>query len=489
MRCQPVSVPGQRLVRQFSKCGALLLAFAMLGGCTPESDREKVVVRDARDIPSQYKQINRSFKTDRLEFAGPAARMPLPAKRSSLPRGVGKYASLDSFFQALGDLKSGRRTEPVTVLHLGDSHIAADRFSGDLRAHFQRRFGDAGRGMMMPGYPFPYYQARGISFAKKGKWSAANSFKGDSGPYGLSGVRLTARAKSASLSLKIREGAAEWAEVTFVRQPSGGDATVIFGGARRTISTKGVTGTVTTARLDVKGSKLSVTPRDNKPVSVLSWAVGQNRPGLRYVNFGIPGATADTPRRWSPEIVADGLKRLKPDLIILGYGTNEGFNDALEMPAYERRVSELVTRLKNDAPQSSFLIMGPPDSARLPRFARKGGDTAAAGCTSLSNAEIRNYAHLKSTSSAKLAQWHAPPSLSRVRTSLQSVARQSDAYFWDWSKVMGGPCGIHRWALANPPLAARDRVHLRSAGAKRSAQVLFEEIMAGFEAHVRLASR
>jgi len=461
----------------------------MLAGCTPEDDRERVIVRDVRDIPAQRHQINRSFKTDRLEFAGPSARMPLPDKRSNLQRGQGKFAPLVNFFQALGDLKSGQRAEPVTVLHLGDSHIASDRFSGDLRAHFQLRFGDAGRGMMMPGYPFPYYQARGVSFSKKGKWSAANSFKGDNGPYGLSGVRISAKKKNSSLSLKVREGVAEWAEVTFARQPSGGKASVNFGGARQTVSTKGSLGTVTTARIESKGNKLSVVTSGDGPVSVLSWAVGHNRPGLRYVNFGIPGATADTPRRWSPKIIADGLKRLQPDLIILGYGTNEGFNDALEMPAYERRVRELVARLKKDAPQASVLIMGPPDSARLPRFARKSGDGASANCTSLSSADIENYARLKAAGSAKLAQWHAPPSLGKVRTSLQSVAGASGAYFWDWSKVMGGPCGIHKWAQANPPLAARDRVHLRSGGAKRSAQVLFDEIMAGFEAHVRLASR
>ena len=259
-----------------------------------------------------------------------------------------------------------------------------------------------------------------------------------------------------------------------------------FGGARRTVLTKGAAGSVTTARIESKGSKLSVVTRDDDPVSVLSWAVGHNRPGLRYVNFGIPGATADTPRRWSRDIVADGLERLKPDLIILGYGTNEGFNDALEMPAYEARVSELVARLKSDAPQASVLIMGPPDSARLPRFA---GVSSSETCAGLSNAEIENYAQLKAAKSATLARWHAPPSLARVRTSLKSVAGVSGAYFWDWSKVMGGPCGIHRWAQANPPLAARDRVHLRSGGAKRSAQVLFDEIMAGFEAHVRMASR
>jgi lysophospholipase L1-like esterase len=107
----------------------------------------------------------------------------------------------------------------------------------------------------------------------------------------------------------------------------------------------------------------------------------------------------------------------------------------------------------------------------------------------MSGSELQRYAKLKSTRSTKLALWHAPPKLAVVRERLSQVAIKQGAHFWDWSKVMNGPCGIHAWVKAEPPLAASDHVHLRSAGAKRSAAALFKEVMAGYEAHVRLASR
>ena len=87
-----------------------------------------------------------------------------------------------------------------------------------------------------------------------------------------------------------------------------------------------------------------------------------------------------------------------------------------------------------------------------------------------------------------LARWHAPPRLSDVRAALARVAQKTGARFWDWSTVMGGECGIHAWANATPPLAASDRVHLRGAGAERSARALFDELMRTYEIHVRLAS-
>lgn len=46
---------------------------------------------------------------------------------------------------------------------------------------------------------------------------------------------------------------------------------------------------------------------------------------LRYVSFGLPGATARVMTRWNKSLVRDELKALMPDLIVLGYGTNEGF--------------------------------------------------------------------------------------------------------------------------------------------------------------------
>ena len=488
MRCQRNQDSAKIYIFRLCASSVCILAPVLLAGCFDEDTKQRQAARDARDIPSIRDQINRSGKGDRLVAA---ARPQRPALEDARRRAHAALAPDDTpltrFYRTLSALKSGLRYAPVTILHLGDSHIAADRFSGDLRELFQARFGNAGRGMMMPGFAFPYYRARGVTFARKGKWSAANSFTKDAGPYGLSGVRLGASGAGAALSLTSEEGAFEWAEVAFLTRAKGGAATVSFGGARRTVATSGPERKIKRVRIARKGRKLEVVAKGDARVSVLSWSAGHNRPGIRYVSFGIPGATADTPLSWDEALVADDLARLKPDLIVLGYGTNEGFDDDLDPPAYERRVAGLLKRLKRDAPRASFLMLGPPDSARLPRFARdKAGNTP---CAVLTEGERRDYALLLKAKSPKLARWHAPPKLSTVRASLRRVAGTHGAYFWDWSRVMNGPCGIHDWAKAEPALAARDHVHLRSAGAKRSATALFEELMAGYEAHVKLAAR
>ncbi|MDH3582566.1 MAG: hypothetical protein OEM91_18330, partial [Hyphomicrobiales bacterium] len=158
---------------------AALLGATLLSGCGPEDRAARDEGTATSPLGTTSDQIERSRKADFLnqrEHVGDGTQATeTAAGEAGAASGTGK---LGRFHRALTALESGLRHKPVTILHLGDSHIASDRFTGDLRDMFQTRFGDAGRGLMMPGYPFAYYRARGVRFAKTGKWSSANSFKG-----------------------------------------------------------------------------------------------------------------------------------------------------------------------------------------------------------------------------------------------------------------------------------------------------------------------
>jgi hypothetical protein len=57
--------------------------------------------------------------------------------------------TLFPFLQKLRALEAGLRPR-VSVVHIGDSHIQADWFTGYVRRALQRRFGRAGRGLVFP---------------------------------------------------------------------------------------------------------------------------------------------------------------------------------------------------------------------------------------------------------------------------------------------------------------------------------------------------
>jgi len=406
-----------------------------------------------------------------------AAQTPVVAKPHT-----GKLAA---FYTALDGIETG--TSPVTVLHLGDSHIASDRITGEVRKLMQARFGDAGRGLMMPGFPFPYYKAPGFEFEKIGDWTAANSLT-DEGIYGISGVSLTSASPEATLALTSTDGPFASAEVALLKAPGHGHAAIVAGDVREEVSTASDRQFVLRVPLAAKASSVKIEAKGDRPITVLGWSVSTGKPGLRYVNLGIPGASALTTSRFDRDLAEEDIKALSPTLIVLGYGTNEGFIDSLDLDAYQEAYDDLIALVKDATPDASLVILGPLDGARLPRFV-KSADKAELPCRALSADERANYDALVAAKDATIAHWYTPPKLDAVRQTLKQIAERHDALYWDMSAVMGGPCGIEGWVKAAPPLALPDHVHLSDEGSRRVGQALYAALIADYDRHGSQADR
>lgn len=128
-----------------------------------------------------------------------------------------------------------------------------------------------------------------------------------------------------------------------------------------------------------------------------------------------------------------------PDLIVLAYGTNEGFDDALDLQAYEARLRAEIARLQAAAPDAVLLLLGPPEAMR-----GEGGGTCP------DDPEGR---------------WREPALLPLVRDVQQRVAAANGVAYWDWRGRMGGSCAAHRLTLGPEPLMRSDHVHFNEAGA------------------------
>lgn len=350
------------------------------------------------------------------------------------------------FYAKLAALESGARHEPLTILHIGDSHIAADSFTRGIRSRLQKRYGDAGRGDVIPPDVFKYAYADQVSMSRSGPWQAAMSLKTSSGPFGISGVRLSSSSSRARLVMKTKTGPFDYAEVTLVTGPRAGGVVIEAGGRSERFSARAPKEGSKTVRLDASGSTVTVRPAGDGTTTVLYWGTGRNRPGIRYVNFGQVGATVSVTRRWDDAIVASNLRDLKPDLIVYGFGTNEGFNDGVDLQEYGAYASRFVAKLASAAPDADFLFIGASDG--LSRRTRR-GDSCSGG-------------------------YRSPPKLAGIRDTIRQVARTHHAAYWDWSDAMGGRCSIDRWARQK--LAAGDRVHLTRAGYDKSADLLVDAL-------------
>lgn len=498
-----------------------LLALSMLAGCVPDTDsdgsyRISRLFSLSSGQDDGYHTSNRAAKTDLLSFSAapgekgslerrhefsvettaakvmaalPSARIPKQQAEPvtttisfpHLPE-IPAEKALASFYDALRALDSGQRKRPVTILHLGDDHIAADRFTSDLRKRFQSRFGDAGRGFMAPGV----FRADGVKIAKGGYWSVASSARDDPGAYGLAGVNVSADSRKSWLRLTATDGPFDFAEVTFLVSPQTGSAEISVDGAPKTVTTRSSVPSWKRIRLNRKGRELLVRPSGDGAITLLSWAIGNNRPGVRYVSLGLPGATALTTERWSEPLIAADIKAIEPDLIIVSYGTNEGFDDNLDVKDYAARVERMLKLLKREAPNVSLLVIGPPDAARMPQFAVASG-VATDACRPLGKNERKLYRASIRARDPRLGRWHTPLRLDTVREALAYQAARIGAWYWDWSEIMGGSCGIHAWVHQTPQLAASDHVHLTAEGSRRSADALFLRLIYGYDRYSQLA--
>ncbi|GAB4184411.1 MAG: SGNH/GDSL hydrolase family protein [Thalassobaculales bacterium] len=311
----------------------------------------------------------------------------------------------------------------VHVVQLGDSHTAGDYFSGRLRALFQGRHGAPGHGLLPPGLPFPRFRPDGLSLTQGAGWRLRHVLmRGEPGPFGPGGFRGEGQGPEGWIEAE--------AEAPFDRlalsAPCGSSLALTLDG--RTAGTLAPCGfSVLALPAPARRLRLAATAG---PAVVTAFGLWRSGPGVVWHALGLIGATVSAVEAMDLAPVA----ALEPALVVLAYGTNEGFQ-GVEPAAYEGQLRAALARLRQAAPAASLLVLGPPDGSR-------------AGM--------------------------APPGLAVVRAAQRAVAGRQGLGFWDWQAAMGGPGAILRWAAADPPLALKDGVHLRAAGYALSAERLFE---------------
>lgn len=167
---------------------------------------------------------------------------------------------------------------------------------------------------------------------------------------------------------------------------------------------------------------------------------------------GEVGATLYRLADRDPGEVSARLATAHPDLIILAYGTNEGFDPFLSHAIYETRLRELIARLRAQAPGAAILMLGAPEAMR-----------AEYGGVCPDNPEGR---------------WAAPAMLAVVRDVQHRVAADLGVAYWDWFGRMGGDCSAHRLTQGWEPLMRADHVHFNELGADWIGGLLYADLMA-----------
>lgn len=453
-----------------------------------------------------------------------AAVAAAPVVTADCAGGLCDYSVLKPYFDKLAAARGGSG-RPVHILQIGDSHTAGDAITGAWRDMLQARYGSGGRGVMPPGRPFQGYNPRGVNVDMSAGWVVSSIFGAGSqnprGARGLSGFSITSTAEGA------RIGMVTSATETFNRfilcaiaEPGAGALVISVGGTTERMEL----GALITRpeckqmRFDQPQPAVSVAV-EGGPVTITSWASFRDAGGVALSNVGVVGSQFVHFSRNDDAVVAEELRSYQPDLIVLAFGTNEGFAPRVSAQEFEIVLRSQIGRIRRLAGRVPMLLLGAPDAlTRRSDLLANAPTTTPAPCVEPvplpppTPAAVPAPAPAANRPSdgiedvldalgdrAMVARATAPvipapptvvpvqqpigwsitarplfppPGLKVVREVQRRVAHQLRLAYWDWEARMGGRCTAVSWVKLPPTRMRGDYVHYNSAGGQEIASRL-----------------
>jgi lysophospholipase L1-like esterase len=281
--------------------------------------------------------------------------------------------SLNLFFEKLYQLRKGDGQQ-VNLIQIGDSHIQADYLSGTIRQNIQRDFGNAGRGLVVPGRVARTNEAYNIYTSSPTPWESKRCvFPDQSLPIGISGITLNTQIPNAQVKIKMLENSLmdysfdrltlfykkDFTSFNFVVRDSVNEdlafigpftfesypnvSKVILPKPQNQVILKSLPPVSPQTHATIFGISL-----ENGKKGVLYHAIGVN--GAKYLHYN------------EAAYFAEQTVALFPDLFIISLGTNEAIDHPyidVNLPA---RIDQLIQSLKSKNPNAAFILTTPPDS-------------------------------------------------------------------------------------------------------------------------------
>jgi len=357
-------------------------------------------------------------------------------------------SGLGPFFNKLLKLENGDSCQ-VNIVHIGDSHIQADFLTREVRKNFQLRFGNAGRGLVFPlrvagtneptdyrsssnidwtvskiigqsRNPEPGISGISISTQQDGGYFDITTFNHDDLDYSFKQVTLIHSKDSLQFDCRISDSPAKFGYLMSAFPLETGD----------NLTTVPFTQPTNFVRI------YSISTEDGQQSATINGVILENdKPGILYHSIGINGAHFND-YNTSPLFYRQ-MSTLKPDLIIVSLGTNEGANIKITEDEMIASVVSMVRNLRSVNPGAGILITTPADD-----YFRK---------------KYKN------------------PYLETVQRALVKSAEIENVACWDMYSITGGFGSSVEWRKA--AMLQRDGVHFNKQGYTVQGSLLYNALI------------
>jgi len=368
-------------------------------------------------------------------------------------------STLHFFYKKLYELQETKKGR-VDIIHIGDSHIQADLFSGTIRQKLQLNFGNAGRGLIFPYHVAKSNEPTSYKTSSNTVWdSKRNVFYEKPLPIGISGFTIETTDSLAELNLTVKDQPGlgySFTKFTLFQEKglSNYDITIcdeincekgIFKSCDTSINSF-----VSELKFDKPISQIILRNKDTdtlnqKTTRIYGMLLENDSSGVLYNMIGVNGA--EYKHYVKSQYFMKQLSYLNADLVIVSMGTNEAFSTGFDKASFYRNIDTLITNIKLASPNASILLTTPGDSYRRSRKGR-----------------VKN------------------PDVLQARVTIINYCLQHNLPYWDLYEIMGGYGSMSKWFSAK--LSAKDRVHFNGRGYQIQGDLFYQALMNGYEKYI-----
>lgn len=340
------------------------------------------------------------------------------------------------FAMSLRSLADNKQIDQVVnITQFGDSHSAADFFTGEFRTLMQQKYGNAGIGWITP------LAIKGQSHAavtwRSKYWDVLSSRTLSNLDFPMGGFIAKPSKDFATIQITPRASNNKYWQVklTLKTLKNNSNSLTLYDASDKKINlsytpTPNVWQTVSVV------SKMPLVIKGQKDIEIGGiWLTRYKQSGVIVSSIATNGAKQTIWQKWGENWFKE-LALSQSDLVILEYGTNESFDETLDASQYQKNLVNNIRLIRKTLPNAAILIMTPPDT--------------------MANAV------------------NMPKSFVKIMNIQKQVAKSEKTLFWDWQVAMGGQFSIKQWRQRG--LARPDLVHQTLKGYKESARIFYADL-------------
>ena len=362
------------------------------------------------------------------------------------------YQYLIPFYESLFQLENNPEKK-VRIAYFGDSMTDGDMIVKDLRSDFQAKYGGNGVGFVSITSESAASRSS-ITHQYSGNWKTQSylNVKRPRSPFGVNGHVFFANDTAHIEWIRFKANNVRFAtsldNPTLFYGRSGnmsGKVEVIVGKdtIHKKLSPTSLVNILNISSTSLKGFKADFIKADSIPIFGFNFDDGK---GVHIDNFSQRGNSGLPISTFNPSVMQSFNAKLGYNLIILHYGTNVLNYGTKDYTWYDRSMTKTINHLKECFPGVSILIISTADKSTKYDLAMK-------------------------TDSAVV-----PLTVAQKRYALKTESGFVNLY-----TLMGGDGSMVKWVEEDPAKANKDYTHFNHRGAKKIAELLYEQLNTGYE--------